>query len=197
MEMASIQKHADLPATLQAILDDLDRSELEARRVASSVSEAQANWRPSESSWSIAQCIDHLARTNTFYAKALLEAIRKVRPLPKPFSAPIRPGWLSGPFIRQIEPPPSRRFRAPKVIVPAALANKEEALDAFLESHNDVRAAVREGAVVDLNRVRFRNPFIHGLRFTAGAGLLIVTAHERRHLWQAEQVRRAVGFPEG
>ena len=65
----------------------------------------------------------------------------------------------------------------------------------FLHSQEDMRRVVRESADLDLNRIRFRNPFIGFLRFTVGAGLLIIAAHNRRHLWQAEQVRRAAGFP--
>ncbi len=41
---------------------------------------------------------------------------------------------------------------------------------------------------MDLNRIRFKNPFVHLLSFTVGTGLLIILAHDRRHLWQAEQV---------
>jgi hypothetical protein len=33
------------------------------------------------------------------------------------------------------------------------------------------------------------------MRLTAAFGLLLMATHERRHLWQAEQVRGAAGFP--
>jgi hypothetical protein len=68
-------------------------------------------------------------------------------------------------------------------------------LQRFLRSQGDVRAVIHEGAGLDLNRIRFHNPFIGLLRFTVGAGFLIVAAHDRRHLWQAEQVRQSAGFP--
>jgi hypothetical protein len=54
---------------------------------------------------------------------------------------------------------------------------------------------IREGAGLGLNSIRFRNPFIGFLRFTVGAGLLIIAAHDRRHLWQAGQVRQSAAFP--
>jgi hypothetical protein len=43
--------------------------------------------------------------------------------------------------------------------------------------------------------VRFQNPFVPLLRFTIGTGLLVINAHDRRHLWQAERVEDAPGFP--
>jgi hypothetical protein len=39
--------------------------------------------------------------------------------------------------------------------------------------------------------VRFKNPFIHGVRFSLATGLYVIAAHERRHLWQAWRVREA------
>jgi hypothetical protein len=42
--------------------------------------------------------------------------------------------------------------------------------------------------------VRFKNPFVPLLRFTIGTGLLVINAHDRRHLWP-ERVEDAPGFP--
>jgi hypothetical protein len=47
----------------------------------------------------------------------------------------------------------------------------------------------------DVNRIRFRNPFIPVLRFTVGTGLEILSNHQRRHLLQAERVRESLEFP--
>jgi hypothetical protein len=184
-----------LPPELQAILDDLDRSDGDTRGLIGGLSDSQANWQPRETAWSISQCVDHLARANTIYTAALLAAVKDARAVRKLRSAPIQPGWISRIFIHALEPPPKRKLRAPKKIVPAAQISGEEALRAFLHSQEQVRTVIREGAWLDLNRIRFRNPFIGILRFTVGAGLLIIAAHNRRHLWQAEQVREAAGFP--
>jgi len=48
---------------------------------------------------------------------------------------------------------------------------------------------------LDFNRVRFRNPFVPLLRFTVGTGLMIINAHDRRHLWQAQRVKEFEGYP--
>lgn len=59
----------------------------------------------------------------------------------------------------------------------------------------EVRDLLREAAGIDLNRTRFVNPFIPLVRFTVGTGFLVIAAHERRHLWQAERVKANPGFP--
>jgi hypothetical protein len=186
---------AQPPSHLATILDDLDKSDQAAQRIAGGLSNAQVNWQPNEAAWSIAQCLDHLGRANTMYAASLHEAIKEAGGGKGPQSRPIRLGWFSRFFIALLEPPPKRKLRAPKKIVPASRIGGHEVLQAFLRSQEDLRAVVREGAGLDLNRIRFRNPFIGFLRFTVGAGLMIVTAHDRRHLWQAEMVLKSPGFP--
>src|SRR4029453_9509035 len=61
---------------------------------------------------------------------------------------------------------------------------------------NDVaRDLVRRAGAYDINRIRFRNPFIPLLRFTVGTGLEILWRHQRRHLLQAERIERTATFP--
>jgi hypothetical protein len=68
-------------------------------------------------------------------------------------------------------------------------------LDRFARSNVVLRDLVRRASGYDVNRIRFRNPFIAAVRFSVGTGFEIVWRHQRRHLLQAERVTRAVGFP--
>jgi len=108
----------------------------------------------------------------------------------------ITPGWLARWFIRSyIEPSPrTKQAAAPKKIVPAKRVELS-VLDRFLRSNQAARELIHRAAACDVNRIRFRNPFIPVLRFTAGTGLQIIPAHERRHLLQAEAVKRSTAFP--
>src|SRR5579864_5478307 len=116
-----------LPPDLQSNLDDLDKSDREAERIIAGLSDAQINWRPRDTAWSIAQCLDHLARGNTTYAAALRAAVHDERAARRPRRGPIRPGWFSRFFIRTLEPPPKRKLRAPRKIVPASYIGREQA----------------------------------------------------------------------
>jgi len=184
------------PNSLSAVLADLDDSDEKARRIVAEISDAQATWQPREGAWSIAQCLDHLSRTNIVYAGALKAALSAADLLAEGFKTQIKPGWLSRHFLRAIEPPPKGKISAPKKIHPAQRPDKGKALESFLRSQNDVREVVATSAKFNVNRIRFRNPFVRSIRFTVGTGLLIISAHDRRHLWQAEQVRRSEGFPQ-
>jgi hypothetical protein len=180
---------------LAAVLVDLASCEQEARRIIGRLSDAQANWRPSETGWTIAQCLDHLARASTIYAAAMRHAVERTQAAKKLPPKPIQPRWFSRIVLRIVEPPPKPRFPSPQKAVPSSRIAGRDALEAFLRSQEDVRAVIRAGAGFDLNRIRFRIPFFRLLRFTVGTGLLMIAAHNRRHLWQAQRVLECAGFP--
>ena len=106
-------------------------------------------------------------------------------------------GWFSRWFIRTyIAPNPGgKRARAPHKIEPAKQV-EPTVLEAFLRSTEAARALVRQASNYDVNRIRYKNPFIPFLRFTVGTGLEIIAKHEGRHLLQAEAVRQSAGFPQ-
>jgi hypothetical protein len=177
-----------LPADLQAVLHELDRTDQEARQLVSGLSDTQLNWQPDAGAWSVAQCLDHLGQINSVYIVALQAAVRHPdRNSAGPYE-PIQPGWFGRWFINAMEPPPRRKFRSPAKGRPGTHKSGDEVLSAFIASHNELRRLIHEAREVNLNRVRFKNPFVSVLRFTVGTGILIIAAHDRRHLWQARQV---------
>ena len=181
------------PADLQAILDELERTDQQARQLVAELSDAQLNWRPGDGArWSVAQCLDHLGQCNKLYVGALKAAARKSSPAALPRRGPIKPGWLGRLFIKELEPPPKRKIKAQEQVMPASKLDGGEVMKAFIAAHDEVRALIVETRELDLNRIRFRNPFLRLLPWTIGTGLLVIGAHDRRHLWQANQVRAAM-----
>jgi hypothetical protein len=184
---------ASLPADIRELLEQLDAAESDAMELVATVSDEQGARRPRAGSWSIAECLDHLATANRVYVRAMQESAARARMRGSPRRGPAIPGWIGRWFVNYLEPPPrwwSMR-RAPRSIRPGA-AGLKEALASFLASQGDVRAFLRAHADLDLARVRFRNPFIRGVRFSLATGLHVIAAHERRHLWQARRVRQAI-----
>jgi hypothetical protein len=195
MVRAADSNRTELPSDLHTILDDLEKADADARRLMNGLTDAQANWQPDANRWSIAQCLDHMTRVNAIYVAALREASQRGRAEGTQRQGPILPGWFGRYFLRMAEPPPRTKFRAPKNIVPRPRGTAEGVLQEFLRSQEDVRQLVRESTDLDLNRIRFRNPVVRLFHFTVGTGLLVIAAHDRRHLWQAGQIREAAGFP--
>ena len=186
----------DLSADRHAILEQLKQADDAAERLLNGKSREQANWQPKQgTSWSMWQCLDHLARINRVYCQALLAAVENPRETRESTPPMIMPGWFSRWFIRSMGLPVRTRFKAPAKVIPMQAGDPQEALQAFLESHAPVRRVLAFWDRVNFNRVRFRNPFVPLLGFTIGTGLLVINAHDRRHLWQAKHVQDAPGFP--
>ncbi len=185
-----------LTATSDSVEAALAAAEKQASELLNGVSPSQANWQPNEGrSWSICQCLDHLVKINTVYAAALQEAVSNNPQSYKQPTSNIAPGFFGAWFIQQMDLPVRMKLKAPSKVAPSSEGNAPKLFEAFLKSQDLIRAVVERSRIVDLNRLRFKNPFVGVLRFTVGTGLMIINAHDRRHLWQAEQVKRAPGYP--
>jgi hypothetical protein len=183
-----------LPDEIRRILDDLETNERRAEALVADLDDGALNWRPDERSWSTAQCLDHLNVANRVYLEAMRPTIEEARRRGRVRRGLVRPGWFERWFVANLEPPPKRKLPAPKKIIPAFRGEKEALLADFRRLHAEAAGLLRESAGVDLG-VRFPNPFIPLLRFTVWTGFLVIPTHERRHLWQAEQLRKKPGFP--
>jgi DinB superfamily len=185
---------ASLPPDLQAIHDALDDAERHAERLVGDLSDAQLNWQPDGGTrWSVAQCIDHLSKTNAGYSRAIADAIR--RHCGGGSYRPIRPGWVARCFLSVLEPPVRLRVPTIRTLLPGSAFDAAALVRKFAASHDPVREAVYACAELDPNATRYQYPFLARMNFTVGSGLLIINAHDRRHLWQAERVRARSDFP--
>ena len=184
---------ADRPADLAALETAIDAAERDARSLVGGLTEAQGTWRAHPTSWSVAECLDHLATANRVYLAAMGPPAERARADGRLRRGPARPGLIGGWFVRSLEPPvkPLFRSRAPQKIRPRVSPPLTEAFRQFLASQDEVRAFLRRYADIDLAGVRFPNPLVRGVRFSLATGLHVIPAHERRHLWQGWNVRRA------
>ncbi len=184
----------DLPADLQALDDELTAAARDAEALTAGLPEALGARRPDEGGWSVAECLDHLATANRVYLAAMQAPAERARARGRRRRGPARPGWAGRLFIATLEPPARLwlKRRAPRIIRPRGAPALADAFASFMASQADVRAFLRAHADLDLARLRFPNPFVRGIRFSLATGLHVITAHDRRHLWQAWRVRRAV-----
>jgi hypothetical protein len=158
-------------------------------------SREQVTWRPAGGAWSVAECIEHIALTNSKYVVSIKVAIAGSRAPQISADRPLTTaGWFSAFFLKSIGPQAKTKMRAPEVTRPSSV-NPEKALQSLLGTHRQIRDLLASPSQPDLNRVRFKNPFVPLLRFTIASGILIMAAHGRRHLLQAERVCGEPGFP--
>jgi hypothetical protein len=61
-----------------------------------------------------------------------------------------------------------------------------ETFSQLMAVQDRTREFIARHADLDLTRIRFRNPFARGIRFSLATGLNVIAAHDRRHVEQAE-----------
>ena len=182
------------PVWCSRLIAEFNEADVRATAVAGGLGVNQLNWQPVPGQWSIGQCLEHLAISNEVYGGAIASALKGA---PTGSTDQIRPGWFSRYFIREYIAPTEKRTRhqAPPKIRPAREVDAS-ILQRFLNTNNQSRDLVARAAGVDVNQVRFKNPFVPLIRFTVGTGLEILAKHEQRHLLQAERVRTSPDFPQ-
>jgi len=185
---------AELSDELRDILSQLEHIRTHAAGLTRNLSEAQFNWHPSPSQWSIGQCFEHLDRADSDAVQLVSSAMQQARSLRLLHSGPYRYGrfsrWLAG----VMEPPPRRKSKAPARFVPPEQVSGADVMARFMSINAELQKLARELEGIDLARAKVRSP-LPLLKMSLGARLQLACSHDRRHLYQARQVREDRRFP--
>lgn len=187
-----------LVAELEEYRRQVEAIRLDVRGLLEGLNDAEFNWRAAPGSWSIAECLAHLNLTGQLYLQTINRAVGQGRRENLLGRGPYKHGWLGRLLVHLTEPPVKRvKVKAPKMIAPPPEHLLAVAAPAFDSLQEAITQTLREADGVDLGRVRITSPFSKLLRISLGQTLAHLIAHERRHLWQARQVKNDPNFPNG
>lgn len=154
------------------------------------------NWHRSAREWSIAECFDHLLVTGRGALERIDDTIRTARAKGLLLrSGPFHYGVIEKWMVRLLEPPPRRKLGVPRGYVPSPNRPCSEVVPAFLRLQDAFLRSLLEANGVDLAKARASSPRRRWLTFSLEQYLALHAAHERRHLWQARQIRGSQEFP--
>lgn len=175
---------------LDLLVEEACRQSAEVAELFAAPSPADLSWRPDAVSWSVAGHVAHLALVNGPYLHAMEERLRASRASGRaPSDGPYRHPWLARWMVRAMEPPPKKRVKTMRSMAPDPDPDPEEARSRFLAEQERLRHLLDDARGADLGRIRFGSPFMPLLRLSLGAGLELLLAHNRRHLWLIAEVR--------
>ncbi len=180
---------------LQDYYRQVEEIKRDAEGLVSGLSEAQFNWRPAAGGWSIGECLEHLNMTARLYWPIFAQAINHARAHGWLSKGPYKQGWLGKLMVRSAEPPVKLKFKAPRRFRPPADQPISHVYPQFITFQDRLLDLIREANGVDLGRPKIQSPVTKLVTLTLGQGFGLITAHERRHLWQARQVRNDPNFP--
>src|SRR5215469_7259883 len=91
----------------------------DASELAAGLKESQFNWRPNNGGWSMAECLLHLNMVGDRYVRVLEKSLDEARARGQLGQGPFLHGMLSRWILENTEPPPKRKFKAPRSFRPA------------------------------------------------------------------------------
>jgi len=152
------------------------------------------NWnrRPAADSWSVGECIDHLARTARVYVPPLRVAIEKGRARGRLGQGPFRHGRLGNWFISRLEPDAGGRMKTRGNLEPGTDLNPVVVLTEFDTVGEDLFELMAQADGLDLARIKIASPVLPLVRFSLGQVFHLLETHERRHLAQADRALHAI-----
>lgn len=171
------------------LLDQINSATRDAEKLVHGRGNADLTTRLEPGSWSVAECLDHLAQTTRAFLPAILDAVATAPDLKT--RRPLRTGALARLFIRNLEPPYRIRFKVLAQIAPQQ-QDFEAAWNGFLESQSELLATVQSATGLAIDRVKIKSPVYARISYNVYGALRILAAHERRHLWQAKGILKAL-----
>lgn len=177
-----------LTPEIDVLAKELAEVELRLEQLIEGLGEESWTRRPDPDGWSAAQCVDHLNVTLRRYLPAIEAAIRQGGREGPVASGPFPLGWLERWFVRQIEPPVGRRFKAPPSFQPEASPTPGRVEREFRDLRRRFRELLGVASGLDLLKLRVPSPVFSWFRISLHAAFAVMIAHDRRHLLQAERV---------
>ena len=183
-----------LPGILGDIAEQIAAIRERLETLAAGKSKEALNWRPEGNRWSIAECIEHLNLTAHMLLPEIDKSIAAGVPAEPGTEGVSRHSMVFGWLLPVIEPPPKRRFKAKPDLTPRPDLDAERVIGRFGKVQDEIVERLERARGIDLTRTKVRHPLIRLMSFRLGESFVTIAAHERRHLWQAEQVTQAEGF---
>jgi len=160
------------------------------------LSDDQFNWSPGPGQWSLGQCIDHLNVAGRQMLEKMEVAIREARAAGILGEGPYAYGFFSRWFLRLMQPPVKRRFKAPPKFQPSPRLKMTDVLAEWGRIHTRLEDLLHDASGLDLARIKITSPVNSLIRYPLGVAFWIQLAHDRRHLWQGRNVRNLPVFPQ-
>lgn len=175
---------------VQSVSRDIADSRRRAQVLIDAASADQLTRRPDLGKWSIAECLAHLNITAVTVQKLMARGIEQAKQEKRFSEGPFSIGPKGRLLVWIAEPPPKFRIRAPKnVRPPAAIDDPLQVLPAFMKAQDEWERLMREQQGLDLARIKVGQG---AFRMRLAAVLPWMMAHQRRHLLQAENVKRRI-----
>jgi hypothetical protein len=164
--------------------------EADLKELGSALTEEQFQAPPRTGGWSVAHCIEHLVLTGHEFVARWDNALKTAQKNGYHGDQSFRYPWWQRTLLRAMEPPYRLKTRTTQSFNPASRRSKQETIHRFFGMHEEMAKRLERSQDVNTNAIKVQSPFASWIWYPLGFSFDLALAHERRHLWQAWQVRR-------
>jgi len=183
-----------LSEELKDYWDQLQNVKDDASELTAALTDAQFNWRPSPKHWSISECLSHLNVADGIDLEKVRGEIERAHAAGLYGKGPFRYSFFSRRFVKFMDAPPGLKVPAPRVYTPNSGEPKNKVVPEFIRIHDELLDLVARSNGLDLASIKIPAP-AGPFKFSLGQHFALIAAHDRRHLWQAWEVRKNGNFP--
>ena len=177
----------------EVLLEDLKKRTLEVIKGVENyltLDDKTLNFKPSEESWSILECVEHLNRCGDFYLPEIRQRIAESKSKPEEF----KPGLLGDYFAKSMLPKEKlNKMKTFKVMNPAGSKLDRKVLEKFIGQQKTTLELLEKAALVSLTKTKTSISISSWIKLRLGDTLRVVIYHNQRHLVQAEKVMKLFG----
>jgi hypothetical protein len=174
---------------LASLLEQILRATLVARKLARGRSASELTTRLEPESWSVAECLDHLACTTNVFLPEISKAIAAAPKLAT--SRTLRTGTVALLLIRNLEPPYRLRYKVIPQLVPQQ-TDFDAAWTAFEQSQLRLSETVCSATGLAIDKRKVQCPVCAHVTYNVYGALRMLAAHQRCHLWQVQKILGAL-----
>jgi len=155
----------------------------------SNLTEAQANFRPDENQWTIAEIVEHVSIVNDGFLRLTHKLLKEAESAARPPKADLNLGHTS------LDENGQQRgaFPAPERVRPKGGVSVEDSLAKLRASLAGIVEIQPRLEAVDLSEQVIPHPALGP--FNAYQWLVLLGEHEDRHRGQIERLKAVAGFP--
>jgi len=177
---------------LQEVLEQITNQRQGLLEASSSLSEAQLDYKPAESEWSISDILHHMALTDEATAKLAANMLKQAEE--KNLAAdPTPEASVLGSLDEFMPKISGARVKAPDRVAPRSHLPVGESIARLRASREKVITTVEQLSGYDLTGLTYPHPLLGELN--GYQWLIIAGKHESRHTAQIARIKADPGFP--
>lgn len=177
---------SELSPQISALKAELDAASERAALIVRSAPTERMTTRPANGGWSAVECLIHLNLTTKQYIPLINAQIIQARADGLESPGSFRMDW-TGRFLSWfLEPPYRMRGKTTPGAVPDRPRPPGPVLEEFRALNNQLVTLLNDAEGLSFQDIKIVSPFNTKLKYNLYSTFRILAAHERRHLWQAE-----------